>query len=73
MQELFKHSNVVVFLEKGGNFNCQKDVKQEHCSTSYFYMHGMVATQHLEPMEWVKFKAETVVRESLGASKPSSL
>ena len=40
--------------------------------TSYFYMHGMGATQHLETMEWVKFKAETVVRESLDASKPSS-
>ena len=38
MQEFFKHSNVVVFLEKGGNFNCQKDFKQEHCSVQNFNM-----------------------------------
>ena len=40
---------------------------------SYLYTHGVGATQHHEPIEWVKFKAETVVRESLGASKPSFL
>ena len=40
---------------------------------SYFYTHGVGKTQHLEPMEWVKFKAETVMRESFGVSKPSSL
>ena len=30
--------------------------------TSYFYTHGVGVTQHLEPMEWVKFQACTVVR-----------
>ena len=41
--------------------------------TSYFDTHGVGATQHLDPMEWVKFKVETFVKDSLGASKPSSL
>ena len=35
MQEFFKHSHVV-FLEKGGNFNCQKDFKQEQCFVQNF-------------------------------------
>ena len=41
--------------------------------TSYFYTHRVGATQHLEPMEWVKFQAFAVVRRSLGLSEPSSL
>ena len=39
--------------------------------TSYFYMLGMDATQHLKPMEWVKFLERTVARSSLGAREPS--
>ena len=41
--------------------------------TSYFYTHRVGTTQHLEPMEWVKFQACAVVRRSLGLSEPSSL
>ena len=34
----FQHSNVSVSLEKGGNFNRQKDFKQEHCFVQNFNM-----------------------------------
>ena len=37
--DFFKHSNVFgVFLEKGRNFNHQKDFKQEHCFVQNFNM-----------------------------------
>ena len=55
-----------------------KDVNEnaDECSvswiTSHFYTHRVDATKHLEPMEWVNFQAGTVLRESVGASKPSS-
>ena len=39
--------------------------------TSYFCMLGMDATQHLKPMECVKFLERTVARNSLGAREPS--
>ena len=35
-RDFFKHSNVFVFLEIGGNFNRQKDFKQEHCFVQNF-------------------------------------
>ena len=37
-RDFFKHSSVFVFLEKGGNFNRQKDFKQEHCFVQNFNM-----------------------------------
>ena len=38
MQRLLQALSVFVFLEKGGNFNRQKDFKQEHCFVQNFNM-----------------------------------
>ena len=37
-RDFFKHSNVFDFLEKGGNFNRQKDFKQEYYFVQDFNM-----------------------------------
>ena len=37
----------------------------------YFFTHGVVATQHLERMEWLKFHACIVARGLLGPNEPS--
>ena len=70
----FKLSKRTTKVDKlGGSKMSMRMSMSASCIKSYIYTHGVGATQHHEPMEWAKFKAETVVRESLGASKPSSL
>ena len=72
--EVFKLSKRPMKVDKlGGSKMSMRMLMSVSWIKSYFYTHGVGTTQHLEPMEWVKFKAETVMRESLGASKPSSL
>ena len=38
MQGLLQAFECFCFLEKGGNFNCQRDFKQEHCFVQNFDM-----------------------------------
>ena len=37
-RDFFKHSKVFVFLKIGGDFNRQKNFKQEHCFEQNFNM-----------------------------------